>query len=845
MEPNDGSGPARLLDGVRVLDFTSGLAGPYLTRLMVDLGSEVIKVERPVTGDYSRRLPYIVSDGQSGYFIQQNCGKKSISLDLNRPEAIDIVKKLSKKVDVVVEDFQLGFMDSLGIGYPDLVKTNPQLIMCSLSPYGRTGPYASRVSTGRVIATMCGARDPMGAPVPPTGIRIAVTDINASAYALGAVTAGLYYRRKTGVGQHIDVSAMDCLFATLPEVQTYLVSGGTGSYSSPQVFRTRDGRLITMNAWTQDNFWAGVAEAMARPELIKDQRFDTPTHRRGNRDLIDQVISEWVQRYSAQELLERLRETGVPAAPVQSVEEAINDPQIEARGMLVEIEDPNLGKIRIVNSPFRLAETVAGVRGLPPLLGEHNREVLNHLLGYSAAEVTELEAAGVLYAEPQAAKSPARKQRLSARSVGGDSPIAEQPGEATVETKGATKRPGVFEGLRVLDFSRAVAGPFMTRLMVDLGAEVIKVEERVTGDPMRYLGYLMGKRLSSSFTFTSCGKKSISIDLRNPEGLKIVKHLVRISDVVVENFRPGVMDRLGIGYEELKRINPRIIMCSISGFGQWGPYASWRGEAATATAMSGAQDVGDSAAEPPQTYRGFWTDQLGSLLSLAAVGAALYRRDESGTGEYIDLALLDCLFSANDTDIQSFVLSKGKVRPVPLENHHQTMVPLGDFNVQNGRYVFVEAHEDEVWVQLAQAMEKPELARDRRFDTPSRRVENREALYSLVSEWFRKFDSPDQVLTTLEKAGVPAVLVRTTAEAVNDPQLNARGMTAEVVHPIDGKIRVINSPLRYSATDARPAGPPPLLGQHNEEVLTGLLGYSTEELSRLEAEGAISAKETD
>jgi CoA:oxalate CoA-transferase len=397
-----------VFDGIRVLDFTTQIQGPYLTRLMGDMGAEIIKVERPVEGDPTRWAPYIMGHGESGNFMQRNCGKKSISLDLKRPEAIEIAKQLAKISDVVVENFRPGVMARLGIDYAKLRKVNPKIIMCSLSGFGQYGPYSDRATGDTLIQALTLGMEMTGEPDgPPQICGLAYVDFCSGTHGLAAVSAALYYREKKGIGQHIDIALFDVAFGMHESaIQEYILSGGEIKYTRfgshkkdlvpVGVYKGRDGYLAI--GAVGDRAWADIAKVIGRPELIKDKRFDTQIHRVENREEVIRIISEWIQSCSSVMEADRLLNEGnVPSAPVLNIDQLMSYPQIEGRELLAEVEHPRFGKLKVVNSPFHFSETASGAKGYAPRIGEHNEEVLVNLLGYSPERIDKLYKGEVLY----------------------------------------------------------------------------------------------------------------------------------------------------------------------------------------------------------------------------------------------------------------------------------------------------------------------------------------------------------------------------------------------------------------------------------------------------------------
>lgn len=399
----------RPLEGIRVIDFTHFLAGPYLSRCLAAFGAEVIKVERPPAGDEARTHPYL-RQGQSGYYIQQNMGKKGLCLNLKDPRGLQALQKLARVSDVFVENYRPGVLERLHLGYADLSALNPALIYCSVSAYGHSGPEAGRPGYGIIGEAKSGVMDLVGVPgeAPPL-LRVPVADMFAGIHGVAAVCAALLGRQTTRRGQHIDMALYDCMVA-LHEfaVQCYTLSGGTeilerSGHDLPQstlygVFETPDGYLGI--AAQVDDAWIRLARLVGGEALAADTRFHSLAGRNAHREELLQRIREWTMAQpSLKECVAALDAAGVPCAPVQRIDQVVADPQVRARGMLFEQEHPVLGRITMPNVPFKFSEVDVTPRRPAPLLGEHNREILTTTLGYSGAEVEALERDGVLYAE--------------------------------------------------------------------------------------------------------------------------------------------------------------------------------------------------------------------------------------------------------------------------------------------------------------------------------------------------------------------------------------------------------------------------------------------------------------
>lgn len=395
------------LAGIRVIDYTHFLAGPYLSRCLAALGAEVIKVERPKEGDAGRAHPYFV-DGHSGYFLQQNMGKKGLCINLKDPRGLEMMHKLTDSADVFVENYRPGALDKLGLGYKELAARNPGLVYCSVSAYGHTGPDSHRAGFGLIAEAKSGIMAMVGSPgeAPPL-LRIALGDMYTGIHGVAAVCAALLGRVKSGTGQHIDMALYDCLVAMHEyAVQCYTLSGGkevpvqTG-HDLPQstlygVFTAADGFVVI--AAQVDDAWKRFAKLIGGEALAADARFHSALGRNAHREEILPLARAWVAAQpSVAACLAALDAIDVPSAKVQRIDEVLNDPQIVARGMVVEQDHPVLGKIKMPNLPFRFSGYDTSPRSVAPSLGQHNAEIAASV-GYSATEVAELTRDGVLYA---------------------------------------------------------------------------------------------------------------------------------------------------------------------------------------------------------------------------------------------------------------------------------------------------------------------------------------------------------------------------------------------------------------------------------------------------------------
>jgi formyl-CoA transferase len=389
------SGP---LSGVRVLDLSRVLAGPFCTMLLGDLGAEVIKVERPGGGDDTREWGPPFAAGESAYYLCVNRNKKSVALDLKSPKGIAAVRALSARSDVVLENFRVGVADKLGLGYEALAQGNPGLVYCSITGYGQAGPYRDLPGYDFILQAMSGLMSVTGEPGgEPMKLGVATVDLTAGMYAAVAILAALRSRDATGRGQRIDLALMDSALSWLANVGgNYLVSGDVpGRFGNAhativpyQVFRSKDGHLAV--GIGNDRQYRTFCEIAGAPELSSDERFSTNPARVRNREALVPLLERVFAKRPTAEWIEDLWSGGIPAGPINTVDRALEDPNTAARGMVVEMPHPTAGSVRLVGSPMKFSATPVEYRQAPPLLGEHTEEVLRDVLGMPPGEIRAL-----------------------------------------------------------------------------------------------------------------------------------------------------------------------------------------------------------------------------------------------------------------------------------------------------------------------------------------------------------------------------------------------------------------------------------------------------------------------
>ncbi|HTT75237.1 MAG TPA: CoA transferase, partial [Candidatus Binataceae bacterium] len=395
----------------------------------------------------------------------------------------------------------------------------------------------------------------------------------------------------------------------------------------------------------------------------------------------------------------------------------------------------------------------------------------------------------------------------------------------------------LLDGYKVLDFTQFVAGPTVTKLMAEMGAEIIKIELAPNGDLCRNFPYIKDGR-SAYFVQQNRGKMSVCVDAKNPAGNAIIRSLVPQVDVLVQNYAPGVIGRMGFGYETVRELNPKIIMCSVSTFGQSGPLAPEPGydfigqSYAGVTSLSG-EDGGDYY--PPALAIG---DVSTGVHAYAAVVTALLHRERTGEGQHLDISLLDSYFHYHDMAVEMVSASRGERRVERIGNQIGALSPAGLFRTRNGS-LWIFAFQDNHWAALCRAMGRDELISDPRCLDNVARVANRALVNGAISEWLMRFANRDAATAALREARIPNAPVLTVEEAMNHPHLIERGTVRTVHDRIIGDFQIPGIPLRFSAFPQPLEIEAPLLGEHNRHVLKSYLGFSPMEIERLEREGVL------
>ena len=398
----------------------------------------------------------------------------------------------------------------------------------------------------------------------------------------------------------------------------------------------------------------------------------------------------------------------------------------------------------------------------------------------------------------------------------------------------------VLDGVKALDFTQFVAGPTVTKLMAEMGAEIIKVEVAPDGDRCRTVSFMKNNR-SGYFVQQNRGKLSLCLDVRRPEAREILSGLISKVDVMVENFAPGAIARMGFDYEAVKKINPKIIMCSVSTFGQTGPLSRDPGYDFVGQAYAGVTSLSGEPDGPPYPPMLAIGDVSTGVHALAAIACALFYRDRTGEGQYLDISLLDAYFHYHDWGVQTISASGGAKKALRTGQHYSSLCPAGMFKGK-GTYIFIFAWLDHHWVKFCEIMGRPELGHDPRFIDNDTRLSHLKEIIPIIEEWLARMPCDDASVEALRAARIPSAPVLTLEQAMNHPHLRERQTVRKVHDRLLGDFEVPGFPLRFSAFPKLLDLEAPLLGEHNGRILSNYLGYAPGDISRLEREGVLQSQ---
>jgi crotonobetainyl-CoA:carnitine CoA-transferase CaiB-like acyl-CoA transferase len=794
------------LEGVKVVELGHMVSAAYTTKLMADLGADVIKVEEP-DGDHARQrgpFPGGARDPErSGLFLALNTNKRGLTLDLHKEH--ETLHRLVAWADVLVHNYPPPRMAELGINYQTFYEINPRLVMCSITPFGLTGPHKDYKSHELTMAHGGGWAwlSPGGsdrADLPPLKAAGHQADFQGSLAAATATLAAYYQALQTGRGEHIDFSVQAYVASFLEHhFISYAALGRINSRLGRRlqdpwgIFACQDGDIFV--AVAEEDQWQRLCALMGNPEWSKSDVFNDFMQRSKNQHLLKPHLQEWIAQWRVMDLFHAGQEQRICFAPVLTMAQMAAQEQLQSRRFFVEVTHPRAGTLSHLGAPYQLHEPWWRIRRPAPLIGEHNIEVSS--------------------SEFQVPNSQAPVPNPRRQTPGAGLPL---------------------EGVRVADFSWVWAGPFCTLHLAHLGAEVIKIESRSHLDltrrlPMFPRGVEPGVNRNALFNQWSLGKKSVQMNLTKQEGIAVAKELIAKSDVVVDNFATGVMERLGLGYDEIKKLKPEIIMASISGYGHTGPQKQYMAYGPAIPPLTGLSSLTGYVDGPPQEVGISYGDPNAGINAAVAICAALAARQRTGRGHYIDVSLWEAVAALVPEGWMDYAMNG--TQPPRQGNRDPWLAPHNGFRCAGeDEWVTIACGTDEEWRALCQAIEQPQLGADARFRTAPDRKLHEDELERLLTAWTAVRDKWE-VTRTLQAVGVAAFPSMNTKDLADDRHLNEREFFARLSHPEIGVQIHTGIPWRFQHAPNGVQASAPLLGQHTDQVMRELLEYSEQEIARL------------
>jgi crotonobetainyl-CoA:carnitine CoA-transferase CaiB-like acyl-CoA transferase len=787
------AGP-RPLEGLRVIDMT-GEWGALCGRLLGDFGADVILVEPP-SGSPARSLPPSTDDGQSLWFLYRNFNKRGVVLDIDDETDRGRLLALLRDADVFVESTPVGVLAKLGISPEELSQRFPRLIVCSITPFGQTGPYAHQVATDDVVFALSGWLASSGIPSkPPLLMPGSVPSDAAGLIGVFAIVSALIQRRHTQRGQHIDVSALEAMTQLntwgLPNTSATVNHGGTPATvrtgSSPVYphLRTKDGfvRLVIL----APRQWHALWQWMGSPEELSDPFWATTAGRMQNLDVLNPMFEEFFSTMTMEACAAEAQRRGIVATPMLKPADVLRNEHFVSRHTFRTAEIAPGVTAQVVDGFFALDGERMGFRFRAPTIGEHQ----------------------ALVPEP-----------LDALPPKADPPPDPSPPLA---------------GLRVLDFGHGGVGVEGGRMLVEYGADVIKIESRAYPD---FIRLITGSEMTPSFASSSRSKRSFGVNAKKPEGTALLHQLARETDIVIENNSTGTMDDMSVGYSTLHALNPGITMASSQLVGSTGAYASWIGYGPTTQTFGGLSHLWnfDDGDAPPGNSAIHPDHFVGRLCAVAGL-LGVYARDAAGHGVHSDIAQVESTVANIGDLLAKESLVPGSVRPDG--NDDERGAPWGVFPCAGEqKWAVICVRDDRDWRALIDAMGQPSWATDSRFASGTSRRQHRVELNAKVAEWTSTL-TPREVMERAQARGVPAGAMLSSFDQFSDPHFIARGFLVPVEQQDSGPLTFEGPAFRASGMSAPNISQAPLLGEHTREIARTLLDLRDDEIDRLIAEGVL------
>jgi crotonobetainyl-CoA:carnitine CoA-transferase CaiB-like acyl-CoA transferase len=822
------------LSGVRVLDLSTEIAGPYCTKLLADAGADVLKIEHPSGGDPLRRWTAshrpLAADEDGALFRFLNTSKRSTVIDYTTPAGRDQILALATAGDLVIETFAPGTIEALGLGAEAFWQRRPGVSLVSISAFGRGGPLSNRPATEFTLQAWCGSTAARGTPDrPPIAAGGRLGEWLGGSFAAVAALTAYHGAQQSGRGTHVDLSLFEVMVLTMAPTLTVweslagLPSPFSRTLEIPSIEPARDGYIGFCTITGQQ--WRDFLVLIERPDLLDDAELARWDGRLRRAEEVHTCVRAWTMHHTVDDIIERAAALRVPVGAIGTGETVPRFDHFVARGAFVPHPGADFLQPR---PPYRLSAAALRPFEPAPKLGEHETAWLPRVRAGESNSAAESRKVGW---KPTASGNPLQR-------VSSDSAREFIPGRQEHGTRPLT-------GLRIIDFTAFWAGPFVTWYLAAMGAEVIKVESIQRPDGMRFQSVRPPAsdrwwEWGALFHAVNLGKRSLTLDLSRPQGVALAKRLIAMSDAAVENFSPRVMDNLGLVYEELAAVNPRLIMVRMPAFGLDGPWRDRVGFAQTMEQISGMAWLTGFPDGAPVIPRGP-CDPLAGLHAIAALLVALEHRDRSGQGQLIEATMVEAALNA----AAEIVLESGAYGTQLTRdgNRGPGAAPQNVYACRGpDQWLAIAVATDAQWQALVKAMGSPAWAREPALLTHAGRRARQDGIDQAIAAWCATLDAV-QAAEDLLAHGVPAAAVSSAALLNTNPQLRARQFFATVTHPVVGTHEFPGLPLRLaSAATSWYTRPAPTLGEHNEAILHDLLGLSDGEIAQLRTEGIIGER---
>lgn len=812
------------LSGLRVLEICDD-KGSYCGKLFADMGAEVIKLEIDATAPARLIPPFLhgIADSESSLqFLYNNTSKKSITLDLNSAEGQQRVRQLLTHCDLLLESLPPGTLDRLNLSISHLLDDNPSLVVTSISGFGQSGSHRDFKTSDIVASALAGVMTVTGFPQdPPVRLVGSQSHVMASTMAAASSMIALYHSRETGRGQHVDISIQETMLAvtSICGAGKWLEDGiiskrfGTSLFASAPsgTYPCSDGQIYLMV--NRPLHWQALAkwvnEVTGNKEVL-DPMFQGPSSSRvPYRELLDIFIGELTLQYTAEAFYREAQQRHLAVTPLSTAHGIVADEHLNARNFFVDVAHSNGRYYRYPGPPYRFSATPWRITAPAPRAGQHNHDI-----------------------EMLLQEAPDRVAR--------ELPDMPQPSSGDDSQ--------ALAGLRVVEFTAGMAGPWIGRIMAHCGADVIRVESLGFPDvsrlfvPPKSPESGVQSQLSPWLTDWNAGKRCVALDLTRPEATDLARRLIAESDLVIDNNGNGVLEKLGLGFEQLKQIKPELILLSSTGYGKFGPdsgYISWGPNLETLSGLSGLSGFPHRDCTMTQFA---YPDPLAALYGLFAVMCALHKRRGSGEGQQINISQLEATVASIGAVLMEVLVDDKE--PEKLGNGSLYQAPHGiyrcrDDSGEDDRWCAISVATEHEWRDFCRVLQKPEWLEDPQFCSLKKRLSNRDLLDANIEQWSVERD-PYEVMQILQGGGIAAGVVQDVQDQwAHDPHLKLRHYFEKILHEKKGRVVAPGLPLGLSETPGKTQHAGRAVGADNRAIFCGLLGLDDKKFNQLQTSGII------